>query len=192
MATHSSTLAWKIPWTEEPGRLPSMGSHRVGHNWSDLAAAAAYRVSYYLQIVTALHPPFWFGYLLLLFLVWLLWLELPKLHWVEVVRAGILALFLNLAGRHSAFYHWVLCWLWVCCKLLLRFIPSVPTYRASLVAQTVKKRTQETWVQSLDREDLLERGMATHSTILAWRIPWTEKPGRLQSMVLQSWTRLSD
>ena len=33
MATHSSTLAWKIPWMEEPGRLPSMGSHRVGHDW---------------------------------------------------------------------------------------------------------------------------------------------------------------
>ena len=41
MATHSSTLAWKIPWTEEPDRLPSMGSHRVGHDGSDLAAAAA-------------------------------------------------------------------------------------------------------------------------------------------------------
>ena len=40
MAPHSSTLAWKIPWMEEPGGLPSMGSHRVGHDWSDLAAAA--------------------------------------------------------------------------------------------------------------------------------------------------------
>ena len=40
MATHSSVLAWRIPGTEEPGGLPSMGSHRVGHNWSDLAAAA--------------------------------------------------------------------------------------------------------------------------------------------------------
>ena len=39
MAPHSSTLAWKIPWTEEPGGLQSMGSHRVGHNCSDLAAA---------------------------------------------------------------------------------------------------------------------------------------------------------
>ena len=39
MAPHSSTLAWKIPWMEEPGRLQSMGSHRVGHDWSDLAAA---------------------------------------------------------------------------------------------------------------------------------------------------------
>ena len=41
MATHSSVLAWKIPWTEELGGLPSMGLHRVGHDWSDLAAAAA-------------------------------------------------------------------------------------------------------------------------------------------------------
>ena len=41
MATHSSILAWRIRGTEEPGGLPSMGSHRVGHDWSDLAAAAA-------------------------------------------------------------------------------------------------------------------------------------------------------
>ena len=41
MATHSSVLAWRIPWTEKHGRLQSMGSHRVGHDWSDLAAAAA-------------------------------------------------------------------------------------------------------------------------------------------------------
>ena len=40
---------------------------------------------------------------------------------------------------------------------------------------------QETWVQSLGWEDPLEEGMATHSSILAWRIPWTEEPGRLQS-----------
>jgi len=41
---------------------------------------------------------------------------------------------------------------------------------------------QETQVQSLGPEDPLEKGMATHSSILAWRIPWTEEPGRLQSM----------
>ena len=41
MATHSSVLAWRIPGTGEPGGLPSMGSHRVGHDWRDLAAAAA-------------------------------------------------------------------------------------------------------------------------------------------------------
>ena len=41
MATRSNTISWKIPWAEEPGRLQSMGSLRVGHDWSDLAAAAA-------------------------------------------------------------------------------------------------------------------------------------------------------
>ena len=44
MATHSSVVAWRIPGTGEPGGLPSMGSHRVGHDWSHLAAAAAVQV----------------------------------------------------------------------------------------------------------------------------------------------------
>ena len=54
---------------------------------------------------------------------------------------------------------------------------------ASLVAQMVKDPPgmQETWVRSLGQEAPLEKGMATHSSILAWRIPWTEEPGRLQS-----------
>ena len=43
MATHSSVLAWRLPGTGEPGGLPSMGSHRVWHDWSDLAAAAAFQ-----------------------------------------------------------------------------------------------------------------------------------------------------
>ena len=52
MATHSSVLAWRIPGTGEPGGLPSMGSHRVGHNWSDLAAAAAWiRISGLFSLV---------------------------------------------------------------------------------------------------------------------------------------------
>ena len=57
-------------------------------------------------------------------------------------------------------------------------------FGASLVAQTVKNppAMRETWVQSLGAEDLLEKGMATHSSILASRILWTEEPGGLQSM----------
>ena len=60
-------------------------------------------------------------------------------------------------------------------------------FGASLVAQTVKNllAVWETWVQSLGQEDSLEKGMATHSSILAWRMPWTEEPGRLHSMGLQ-------
>ena len=49
MATHSSVLAWRIPGTGEPGGLPSVGLHRVGHDWSDLAAAAAYMCIYTLS-----------------------------------------------------------------------------------------------------------------------------------------------
>ena len=51
---------------------------------------------------------------------------------------------------------------------------------------------RDTRVQSLGWEDPLEKEMATDSSILAWRIPWTEEPGGLQSMESQSWTRLSD
>ena len=60
---------------------------------------------------------------------------------------------------------------------------------ASLVAQTVNNlpAMRETWVPSLGREDPLEKGMATRSSILAWRIPWTEVPGVLQSM---GWQRV--
>ena len=59
------------------------------------------------------------------------------------------------------------------------------TLRASVAAQTVKNlpAMQETWVQSLGQEDSLKKGMATHSSILAWEIPWTEE---LQSLGLQS------
>ena len=98
MATHSSILAWRIPWTEEPGRLQSMGSQ----------------------------------------------------------------------SRTQ----------------LKRFSTHVHIHWNSLVAQTVKSlpAVQETWVQSLGREDPLEKEMATHSSIFAWKTPWTEKPGRLQSM----------
>ena len=65
---------------------------------------------------------------------------------------------------------------------------------ASFVSQRLKRLPSmpETRVQSLGGEDPLEKEMVTHSSILAWRIPWTEKPGRLQSTGLQSRTRLSD
>ena len=60
------------------------------------------------------------------------------------------------------------------------------------MAQRVKHlpTMRETQVRSLGLEDPLEKAMAPHSSTLAWKIPWTEEPGRLQSMVLPSWTRL--
>ena len=91
MATYSSIVAWRIPGTGKPGGLPSMRSHRVGHDWSDLAAA--------------------------------------------------------------------------------------------VVAQLVKNppAMRETWLWSLGWEDPLEKGKATHSSILAWRISWTTPWGRKDS-----------
>ena len=79
--------------------------------------------------------------------------------------------------------------------LEIKMLRTLGTYGTSLVAQMVKHlpTMQETWVQSLGREDPLEKEMATHSSILAWKIPWTDVPGRLQSVhgVTKSRTRLS-
>ena len=69
----------------------------------------------------------------------------------------------------------------------MNVINTTKLHWVSLVARLVKNplAMQETWVLSLGWEDPLEKGKATHSSILAWRIPWTEGPGRLQSMGLQ-------
>ena len=76
------------------------------------------------------------------------------------------------------------CHLWSCTE---SDTTEATEQQQQLVAQTVKNlpAMQETWVQSLDWEDPLEKGMATYSGILAWRIPWTEEPGGLQSMASQ-------
>ena len=108
MATHSSTIAWKIPRTEEPGGLQSMGLQRVGHDWA-----------------TSLLLSLFINYLCL-----------PRWY----------------SGQESASQ----CSRWK----RLRFNP---------------------WVQ----KNCLEKEMATHSSTLAWKIPWTEDPGGLQSMGLQ-------
>ena len=69
MATHSSVLAWRIPGTEEPGGLLSMGSHRVGHDWSDLAAAATIwrlichrLLCFFVHGQLEAHRKSWFGF----------------------------------------------------------------------------------------------------------------------------------
>ena len=71
-------------------------------------------------------------------------------------------------------------------KIISKQLTSLVS-KDSLVAQVVKNppAVQEAWVQSLGQGDPLGKKMATHSSILAWRIPWTEEPGGLQSMGLQ-------
>ena len=85
----------------------------------------------------------------------------------------------------------ILWYLFKCFSILNRDLLTLYSKEwAFLVAQAIKRlpAMQETWVWSLGREDPLEKEMATHSSILAWRIPWTEEPGRLT----QSRTRLSN
>ena len=74
-------------------------------------------------------------------------------------------------------------------NLCIVFLSTIHTTWASLVVQTVKNlpAVLETQVRSLGQEDPVEKGMATHSSILAWRIPWTEEPGGLQPM---GWQRV--
>ena len=78
-------------------------------------------------------------------------------------------------------------WLQGSKKESLSLSASMEARAASLVAQTVKnlRAMWETWVRSLGWEDPLEEGMATHSSIVAWRIPWMEEPVGLQSVGLQ-------
>ena len=94
---------------------------------------------------------------------------------------------------------------WVCIYFKIReiiiwyyileyfFYVEVFNSGAFLLAQMVKNLSamQETQVQSLGQEDPLEKGIATNFSILAWRIPWTEEPGGLKSMGLQSWRQLN-
>ena len=100
---------------------------------------------------------------LFLFLDYLLSLGLPVLCWIKVMMVFL----------HP-------CLLPIFREKTFSFVPL----RATLEAQMVKSllAMQETQVQSLGQEDPLEKGMATQSCILAWRIPWTEEPGRQQSM----------
>ena len=115
MAPHSSTLAWKIPWTEEPGRLQSMGSRRVGHDWA-----------------TSL--------------------------------------------SRFTFIHWRRKW-----QPTPVFLPGKSQGQRSLVGCRLWGRTESDTTERLHFH-ALEKEMATHSSVLAWRIPGTGEPGGLLSM----------
>ena len=152
MAPHSTTLAWKIPWTEEPDRLQSMRSLRVRHSW--------------------MTSPSLFTFI----------------HWRWKWQPTAVFLPGESQGRGSL----VGCHLWGHTEsgttevtysryfsLLLRHRTGLPWW-----AQMVKclSTTRETRVQALGWEDPLEKEMAIHSSIIAWKIPWTEEPARLQSV----------
>ena len=139
MATHSSTLAWKIPWKEEPGRLQSMGSQRVGHDWATALSLSQQWPQDWKRSVFIPIP--------------------KKSNDKECSNYCTIALI-----SHES-------------KIMLQFL------QARLVKHL--PAMWETWVRFLGWEFPLKKEMATHSSTLAWRIPWKEEPGRLQSMGLQ-------
>ena len=126
MATHSSVLAWRIPGTGEPGGLLSVGSHRVGHDWSDLAAAAAaefskviqawaFRVSrflphdFVLRLLTMRHQNWGGGKESF----WNNGTDLEKLFWLEFQLLKIVNVFISencvFKGAIQQFLSWVKC-----------------------------------------------------------------------------------
>ena len=82
MATHSSVLAWRIPGTAEPGGLPSMRSHRVGHNWSNLAAAAAAGLTHGLNSVLLFHSRLLLSHIISYYFYSL---EVPNFFWIDAI-----------------------------------------------------------------------------------------------------------
>ena len=127
MVTHSSVLAWRIPGTGGPGRLPSMGSHRVGHDWSDLALALALALVCILEKDMATHSSA---------LAW-------RIPWTEGPGG------LRSMGSRGVGHDWA---------TSLSFFTLTFHFHA------------------------LEQEMATHPSVLAWRIPGTGEPGGLPSI----------
>ena len=167
MAIHSSTLAWKIPWTEEPGGLQFMGSQRVRHDWAPKCIVNH-------KITGVYNSTF-------LFISWICGVQLLLAGFGWSCLGLFICLVLNrLSSRMTSDRITGNCgWHnWDSDSVYLILV------RPSLVAQTVKRLStmRETGVQSLGWEDPLEKEMAIHSSTLAWKIPWTEEPGRLQFM----------
>ena len=181
MATHSSVLAWRIPEMGEPGGLPSLWLHRVRHDWSDLAAAAA-GSSMLLQ--------FW--YYFILFNDWVI------VHCIYVQQYNIFFIYSFVNGHWGCFHvlaatmnigvH-VSFWTVFFSGYVARS-GIVGSYGSSIFSfqrnfHTVLHRVEPFFLLSKTfafHFHALEKEMATHSSVLAWRIPGTVEPRGLPSM----------
>ena len=167
MAPHSNTLAWKIPWMEEPGGLQSMGSRRVGHDWATSLSLFTfmhwrrkwYPTSLFLPGESQGQEP---G-------------GLPSMgshrvghDWRDLAAAAAAVLFCNWVARMCVRSVAQSCWtLWP-----RRLSSKESACNAGGLGLEIRVPSL-----GLDRKE-----MATHSSILAQKIPWTEEPGGLQSL----------
>ena len=175
MATHSSVLAWRIPWTEEPGGLQSTGSQRVRHDREALTPRLGnHQVHLHSRRIFPERS---------------LWAKqcvrgsVCVAHWIGQTDVKLTAISTASKTMTQRRYERTFCYFSSPQQfnkdLLSTFLRA---FGLPLVAQLVKNlpAMQGTWVRSLDWDDPLEKGKVTHSIILAWRIPWT-----VQSMVSQ-------
>ena len=156
MAPHSSTLAWKIPWTEEPGKLQSMGSLGVGHNWATS-----------LSLFTLMH---WRKK----------WQPTPVFLPGEAQGRGSLV-GCRLWGRTESDTTEVTQQQqqWLLQLVLIEVLTSLMAQQQRILS------TRERWVRSLSWEDPEEKEMAIHSSILAWKNLMDRGAWRLHSLGLQ-------
>ena len=176
MATHSSILAWKIPWTEKPSRLQSIGSQRVRHDWDDLAHIRDHIVFVFLSLVyfiyhndLQVHPRCFKWQDFLLVCEWIIF------HCVY--NWPLNNMDLNFMGQLTHVFFPIVNTTLLYCSGASQVVLVVRNPPPG--AEDIKD------IRSLGQEDPLEESMATHSSIFAWRIPWTEESGRLLSIVSQ-------
>ena len=162
MATHPSTLAWKIPWTEDPGGPQSMGSLRVGHDWAtDLIWSDL--IDSYIRIY--------------------IYISLSRFHVLAIVNRAAVNMSVHM-------FFWIMV---VSANPAEKAMAPHPSTLAWKIAWTEEPGRLQSmgslgvrhgWATSLSLFSFmqLEEEMATHSTVLAWRIPGTGEPGGLPSM----------
>ena len=167
MATHSSILAWRIPWAEEPDGTVH-GVTKNGTALSEHTHTHQFTGVRYERLQGC---------------------NEKGCKWKVCIGCDVLMSHVLLSeewwGQDHPSGMWSCSPAWLSLSSVIKgFYEGIINYPASLVAQMVKSllAMRETWVRSQHWEDPLEKGMATHFSIPAWRIPWTEEPGRLQSV----------
>jgi len=178
MATHSSVLAWGIPGTAEPGGLLSMGSHRVRHNWSDLAAAAYGHTTFHLPICQLM--VFWVVYTLELYTA------VMNIH-IQVFVWTYIFISFECIPRNGISGHMIILCLtfWkatiLFCKMATLYTTPNDGISSSFSTSSPNLLLSVSFIIAI-LVGVMEKAMAPHSSTLAWKIPWTEEPGRLQSV----------
>ena len=192
IVTHSSILAWNIPWTEEPGGIQFKDSQRVGCNWHMPCQSCNTKlyISVFLNIQTYTHYYKLYFFFHVVYASADIWSQVTSLISSNSVSVK------SLTWPRIRFYLKQIrqcCLLSIICNLYFSFLIALTwTYGEKIIALTLRVFLILSYLFEVDiiknilRDFniylLITKAMAPHSSTLAWKIPWTEKPGGLQSM----------